>query len=116
MLPASPPAPFLIARSMSSLFMFSFFARSITARRPGEVRLPAAFFDSSAISFDNFPKILLRLPSVTAFLFFICDHLLCPDICLLLFLEHTRRGYHYAKKYLHDRQGLTFVAVQVFST
>src|SRR3972149_661398 len=78
-------------------------AFSIVARRIGEVASPPTCFEATEISLAIFEKIFDLVASVTAFLFLIFDHLLCPlipleigrvnasaVICHLMIISHTR--------------------------
>src|SRR3990167_6483416 len=100
---ASAPAPFLTARSMLSAGMLYSRALSIAARKVGEVMSPFVCLDAVEISLAIFEKIFDLVASVTAFLFLIFDHLLCPlipleigrvnasaVICHLMIISHTR--------------------------
>ncbi|KKT95432.1 MAG: hypothetical protein UW97_C0025G0007 [Parcubacteria group bacterium GW2011_GWA2_45_15] len=53
-------------------------AFSIATRKIGEVVSPPTCFEAVEISFAIFEKIFDLAASVTAFLFLIFDHLLCP--------------------------------------
>ena len=86
---APAPEPLASAFSMLSLGIESFLARSTAARTLAELVSPPAFFTSMVMRAECLENILLRCASVAAFLCFILDHLLCPDMLNEFKLRYT---------------------------
>src|ERR687898_2975689 len=85
MLPSSSPVPFLMARSMLSLGMFTAFAASIPVRSRGlPAGSPPPLLAATVISRMTLVQEEARRASVTAFLRLICFHLLWPAMAELL--------------------------------
>src|SRR5690606_6123704 len=81
----SSPVPFLIARSMLSLGMFTALASSIALRSRGlPLGSPPPALAATVISRITLVQVPARRASATAFLCLIDFHLLCPAICFLL--------------------------------
>src|SRR3972149_6658727 len=89
----SPPGSeaFLIARSILSTGILALRALSMAVRKAGEFTSPFTLLASIEIKRTSLEKSLPLLASVTAFLRFICTHLLCPAIIFTItFLEQPR--------------------------
>src|SRR5512145_829403 len=108
MLPSSSPVPFLMARSMLSLGMFTALAASMAVRSlglpPGS---PPPLLAATVISRMTLVQEEARRASVTAFLRLICFHLLWPAMALAPLATRKHKRDSRLRQSVESRRHLT---------